>query len=261
LTIIRWSSTTDSDLESEGLETWIFRPEQQGNMTKNSLTLAVAFAALANLSAKAQNVVAYDNTTGYQGTVTSRGNTEIGDEINLTTGASTLTDFQFEYNYTGPVAGNPAATGVLRLYAKDGGGGTTPGTLLFESAPFTLQTGFNQGAVNNLSVAVPGTLIWTVDFDGIVGTGDSAGLLFYNGVGVGGGPGESFDDHWEFTGTTQIPAPHWALVDNGPTPDVGGAPPIDNFGARVTVVPEPSTIALAIGGAALLGFAARRRKA
>src|SRR5258706_16105471 len=100
---------------------------QQGHMTKNSLTLAVAFAALASLSAKAQGIIAYDNTTGYQDTVTSRGNLEIGDEINLTTGASTLTDFQFEYDYTG--AGG--AGGILRFYAKDAAGGLKPGTLLF----------------------------------------------------------------------------------------------------------------------------------
>jgi hypothetical protein len=221
-------------------------------MTKTSLTLAVAFTAIASLSAKAQ-VVAYDNTTGYQGEVTSRGNTEIGDEINLSTGPAAVTDFQFEYNYTGPVSGNPDATGILRFYAKDGNGGLTPGTLLFQSSPFTLQTGFHQGAVNGLSLDMPGTFIWTVDFDGIAGTGDNAGLLFYNGVGVGGGPGQSFDDHWEFTGTTEIPTPHWVLADNDAV--------IDNFGARVTVVPEPTTVGLLIGGAAVLGLAARRRKA
>jgi hypothetical protein len=240
----------------------VFGPELQGNMTKNSLTLAVAFAALASLSAKAQ-IIAYDNSSTAQTDpntgailVTSRGNVEVGDEINLSTGASTLTDFQFEYNYTGPVAGNPDATGVLRFYAKDGNGGGTPGTLLFESAPFTLQAGFHQGSVHNLSLAVPGTMIWTVDFDGIVGTGDNAGLLFYDPPTVG----SSFDDHWEFTGTTDNPVPHWVLADNGPTP-LGGSPPVDNFGALVTVVPEPTTVGLLIGGAALLGIAARRRKA
>jgi hypothetical protein len=244
------------DLESEGREIWIFGPEQQGHMTKNSLTLAVAFAALANLSAKAQ-IIAYDNTTAPQNSVTARGNVEVGDEINLTTGAATLTDFQFEYNYTGPVDGNPAATGILRFYAKDGDAGALqdvlPGTLLFESAPFTLLDGFHQGAVNGLSLSVPGTFIWTVDFDGIVGTGDNAGLLFYNGVGVGGGPGQSFDDHWEFVGEVSNPTPHWVLTD---TPGL-----IDNFGARVTVVPEPTTIGLLLGGAAVLGLAVRRRKA
>lgn len=225
-----------------------FRPKQQGNMTKNSLTLAVAFAALASLSAKAQ-FIAYDNSSTYEGSVTSRGNVEVGDEINLSGGAATLTDFQFEYNYTGPVAGNPDATGVLRFYAKDGNGGLTPGTLLFESAPFTLQAGFHQGAINGQSIAVPGTLIWSVAFNGIAGTGDNAGLLFYDPPTAG----SSFDDHWEFTGEVNNPTPHWVLTDN---PGL-----IDNFGARVTVVPEPTTVGLLIGGATLLGIAARRRKA
>jgi hypothetical protein len=247
------------DLESEGREIWIFGPEQQGNMTKNSLTLAVAFAALASLSAKAQ-LIAYDNSSNYEDRVTGRGNVEIGDEINLSTGAATLTDFQFEYNYTGPVAGNPDGTGVLRFYAKDapnpaGTPNSQPGTLLFESAPFTLQAGFHQGAVNGLSLAVPGTFIWTVAFNGIVGTGDNAGLLFYDPPTTG----SSFDDHWEFTGTTDNPTPHWALTDN--LDIVNGKELVDNFGALVTVVPEPTTVGLLIGGAALLGIAARRRKA
>lgn len=214
-------------------------------MTKKCLTLAVATAALASLSAKAQ-VIAYDNSTGYQNTVTDRGNIELGDEINLTTGASTLTDFAFEYNYSG----GDGATGVLRLWDK---AGNLPGTLLFQSSSFALQSGFHTASVNGLSLAVPGTLVWTVDFDGI-GTGETAGLLFYNGVGVGSGPGQSFDDYWENLGT--VAAPNWALSE---TPASAGL--IDNFGARVTVVPEPTTVGLLIGGAAVLGLAARRRKA
>src|SRR5688572_3518029 len=109
----------------------------------NRLTLAVALAALAPLSATAQGIIAYDNTTGYQGVVTSRGNIEIGDEINLNTGPATITDFQFEYNYTGV---SPLATGTLRIYANDGpvlpnSTINTPGTILFQSSPFTLQNG------------------------------------------------------------------------------------------------------------------------
>jgi hypothetical protein len=215
-------------------------------MTKKSLTLAMAFAAIASLSAKAQGTVAYDNTTGYENLVTARGNIELGDEINLTTGPSTLTDFSFEYNYSG--AGG--ATGILRMYAKDGGSGLAPGTLLFQSDPFSLQTGFHSGSVNNLSLAVPGTLIWTVQFSGLTGT--EAGLLFYNGVTVGSGPGQSLDDYWENQGTTAVP--NWVIADTG-----GGV--IDNFGAQATVVPEPTTIGLLVGGAAVLGMAVRRRKA
>jgi hypothetical protein len=217
-------------------------------MTNKSLTLAVAVAALASLSAKAQ-IIAYDNTTGYLDTVTARGNAELGDEIHLTTGPTTLTRFQFEYNYSPGFLGD-TATGILRLWAKDADGGFRPGTLLLQSTPFTLVPGFNQGDVNGLSLDVPGTLIWTVDFDGITGT-ESAGLLFYGGVGVGSGPGQSQDDHWENQGTVAVP--DWALMITDGI--------VDNFGARVTVVPEPTTVGLLVGGAALLGFAARRRKA
>jgi hypothetical protein len=229
-------------------ETMFSVQETEGHMRKNSLTLAVAFAALASLSAKAQGTFAYDNTTGYENLVTSQGPVEIGDEINLNTGPATLTDFQFEYNYNG--AGSP--TGVLRMYDKAANG--TPGTLLFQSSAFPVQNGFHQGMVNNLSLSVPGTLVWTVQFSGL-GAGENAGLLFYNGVPLTG-PGSSFDDHWEFTTETGNAVPHWVLMD---TP--GGV--IDNFGARVTTtaVPEPTTIGLLIGGAALIGAAARRRKA
>jgi hypothetical protein len=96
-------------------------------MTNKSLTLAVATAALASLSATAQ-IIAYDNTTGYQGQFSNRGNIEVGDEITLSTGAATLTDFSFEYNYNG--GGDGAATGVLRLWNKSG---NLPGSLLFQS--------------------------------------------------------------------------------------------------------------------------------
>src|SRR5204863_601094 len=115
------------------------------------------------------------------------------------------------------------------------------GNLLLQSDPFNLQNGFHQGLLTGLSVSVPGTFIWTVDFDGVTGA-DNAGLLFYNGVTVGGGPGQSFDDHWENTGTVALP--NWVLMDQ--------ATVIDNFGARVTVVPEPGTIALLAGGAAVM---------
>ena len=223
-------------------------PKQQGHMTRtNSLTLAVAFAALASLSAKAQSLIAYDNTTSYQNMVSSRGAIEIGDEINLIGGANTITSFAFEYNFTGTGA---APTAFFRIWDKTGAGGLAPGNLLLQSAQFTLEAGFHTVTLDNLSLAVPGTIIWTVDFDGAFPGSDNAGLLFYNGVGVGGGPGQSFDDHWENLGT--VAAPNWVLADN--------AGVIDNFGARVTVVPEPGTIALFVGGAAVLGLAARRRK-
>src|SRR4051812_167420 len=101
-------------------------------MTKsNSLTLAVAVATLAGFTTKAD--VVYDNTTNYQNTRTSKGNLELGDEINLTSGATTVTEFRFEYAYTGT---SPSAQGIVRFYAKDAASGLKPGTVLLETAPF-----------------------------------------------------------------------------------------------------------------------------
>src|SRR5688500_10970072 len=204
-------------------------------MIKHKEIFAI-IAILTVASANGQGIIAYDNTTGYQGIVTSQRNVEIGDEINLITRASIITDFQFEYHYTGFTPAN----GTLRIYANDGpllpgSSIAQTGTLLLQSDPFSLQNGFHQGAVSGLSLNVPGRITWTIDFDGIL-TVDNAGLLFYNGVLQGSGPGQSNDDHWENLGTVGVP--NWVLMNN----TLNGV--VDNFGARVTVVPEPSLLAL-----------------
>jgi hypothetical protein len=68
---------------------------------------------------------------------------------------------------------------------------------------------------------------------------------------VGDGPGESADDHWEFNTTTGA----WTLYDYALGTDF-----VDNFAARVTVVPEPGTVALMVAGGVAALAAARRRK-
>jgi len=208
----------------------------------NGWKITVLVGAMAAIPLRAQ-VVAYDNTSNFQ-TVSTRGNIEIGDEINLTTGATTITEFSFEYSFTG----TSPATGLLRVWDKTGSGGLIPGNMLYQSAPFPLQSGFHSVSETGLSVPVPGTLVWTVDFDGVTGS-DNAGLLFYNGVGVGGGPGQSFDNHWENLGT--VLAPNWTLANNSGV--------IDNFGARVTVVPESNFTAFLVA-CGLVAFAALRVK-
>jgi hypothetical protein len=227
---------------------------------KNSLTLAMAVAALASLSAKA-DIIAYDNSTNFENLFTDRGNLQLGDEVYLSNGADvTMTDFKFEYTYQ-PAAGHSGATGTVRFYSIVAG---APGPQIGPtSATFTL-TSPNPDAshsidIPNLSVLVPtGALVWTVDFAGLQ-AGDHAGLRFYNGVGVGGAAGQSFDDHWENLGT--VAAPTWARANNTDLIPGGSGQVIDNFGAIVTIVPEPGTIGLLVAGGALLGLASRRRKA
>jgi len=224
-------------------------------MTKStSLTLAVAVATLTGLSAHAQSFIAYDNTTNFEGTKTSLGGTEVGDEINLTVpGGSTITQFQFEYFFNGTAG---AAGGIVRMYAKDftgnlqPGGNLKPGTVLFESQPFSLDNGFNTATIPDISVTVPANqkIIFTVAFTGVDGT-ENPGLLMYNGVGTDPDlPGQSGDFYWARNGLD------WVQLDSN-DPSI-----IDNLSARVIATPEPTTVALAVAGAAMLGMAARRRK-
>jgi hypothetical protein len=236
---------------------------RQGHMRKtNGLLFAAALAATAG-SAKAQ-VIGYDNSATYQGQYSNRGNVEVGDEIRLNTGGpSVVTRFDFEYNFSGPngsaVPAGGSATGILRFWDNTGitvENRVAPGNLLFESSPFTITANANPAIVShhafvdNISVLVTETFYFSVDFNG-VDAGEEAGLMFYSGAGVGSGPGQSLDESWENRGSGSTA--QWVLVN---TPGV-----FDNFGARVTVVPEPGTIALGIAGAAVLGLAARRRKA
>jgi hypothetical protein len=212
---------------------------------RNCVLFSIGTALLAAAPAKAQTF-AFDNTSNYQNLTSDRGTIEIGDEVNLTTGPATMTEFVFEYLYTGTDTGS--ATVQVRFYDKTGNAGTTPGNVLFQTVPFTIQSGFNAVNITGMSVPVPGRLIWTADFEGLSGPQPNAGLLFYNGVSVGDGPGQSRDDHWENLGTPI--APNWALINT--------AGVVDNFGARITVIPEHGTSAV-VAGLALAGFAAIRR--
>lgn len=207
------------------------------------------------LSTTAQTVV-YDNTANNLHAIHSTGE-EYGDQIVLAGDSTLRTATAFELIYYSNY--NLAQGGVVRLYANDGplvGGYSSPGELLYQSAAFDIQKSDSSDPNNvvgrtlsinlaNTGLVVPDKLTWTVSFSGTSSGANEAGVLVYDPPTVGSA-GELF---WKRNG------PIWALTDLGN--NVNG-----NFAAKLTAIPEPSTVALgsmaAIGWLALAGY--RRSK-
>lgn len=224
------------------------------NKSPSSLSVVVGvFAAVAlNATSMAQSFVGYENSdnTKQLGQISLA--KEFGDQITFNVpGGVEVTQFSFEYY--GTLTPADTKTAVLKLYALDGApsansfGRPTPGTVLFNSTSIgtiQLDSGFNTVTIDGINtVGTPSnTIAWTISFNGL-SAGEEAGLLIYGGPSIG----SSFNDFWTNDGGT------WSLnqLDNGNIPV--------NFAAKATIIPEPSTVALAlVGAAALLGL--RRRQ-
>ena len=173
---------------------------------------------------------------------------ESGDQITLAGTERTLSQFTFEYFFSGATASTQ--TWTLRLYANDG---TTnsPGTELFASPPRPVTlgaNGFNSETIgfplsSNL-ITLPDTFTWTVQFSNL-GAGEDAGLRLFGPPTVG----SSFNDFWQKDATGA-----WSLMQ------VGGVA-FSDFAARVSAVPEPGVLVLGGLGALLLAGFRRFRKA
>ena len=173
--------------------------------------------------------------------------------------SATATNFSFEiYSTNASFAGSVQMQ--VFLYANNGAltnGYNMPGTVLYNSGLFTLQTpqlfagGLNVGTVffdlSSTPISLPNnnfTLAAVVT--GMTGL-DAVGMELFNPATTG----LNYDDYW-----LQNTSGSWALMTNsaGPT----------DFGARFngTGVPEPSTLGLSVVGASLLigSFWLRRRQ-
>jgi len=215
-------------------------------ITKAQLSKSIAaLSASLLLGTTAFASVVYDNSdpaSSLNRSYSPGNNIEFGDQVFLSGADRRITDFSFDYFLGANASGNE--TGELFFYSNDGGiTGSEPGTVLYQSGSFSLGTGFQRIAAQALAVNVPNTFTWSVAFNGL-DLGEQAGLLVFDPPTTGA----SFDDFWvKNTGGA------WSTftIDNGAT--------AGNFSARITAVPEPSTVALAvIGGLAL--FAARFRR-
>ena len=171
----------------------------------------------------------------------------------MAAGNRTIDSFRFEYFLSANANGNETA--VLTLYANDGPtitrtvDGTTfdvqaPQTVLYTSPILTLGTGYQTAEASGfVPFDVPNTFTWTVKLSGIEAT-EVAGLLVYNPPTVG----SSFTDFWQNNSGTW----NTYLLDNGVAA---------NFAARVTAVPEPTTLALAlVAGLGWVGYLGMKRR-
>ncbi len=135
------------------------------------------------------------------------GTTEVGDEIILSGPAEQLRQFAFEFwgigTNNGGFKGDVQAR--VRFYRNDGplaaAGYASPGTVLFDSGTFPIPAtpravvlfeDFQIEAVVPLTLPLPGSFTWTVQFSGLA-AGDSAGLDLFSPPTVG----DNYTDYWE----------------------------------------------------------------
>ena len=177
-------------------------------------SLAVAVFTL--LAAPARGAIVYENATTFEG-LFNDSKLETGDEVTLAGSERLVTEFSFEYYGNFSITGDERAR--VRFYRMDGAPGdnpfATPGTLLYESAPFSISTGYGTVTIEDIAVFLPSnSFTFSVEFTGI-GSTESVGLLYYDPPTVG-----SSDSYfWEKENGV------WSAVA---TDDAG-----NNFGAQV----------------------------
>jgi hypothetical protein len=214
-------------------------------------SLAVLSALLPFCSSGLAGIV-YDNSLTDLNRTYGTNGVEFGDEVTLApdTTDRLVNDFKFEYYLSGNANGNEQLQ--LVLHANDGPlvsrtvNGTTitaasPGTVLYTSPFLQLSTGFQTAEASQFETLVPDTFTWTVTFTGI-DAGEIAGLRIYDPPTIG----SSFADFWQKSNGT------W----NTYLLDVPA-----NFAARVSAVPEPTTIAYALlAGLTCIGYLGYKRR-
>lgn len=193
--------------------------------------------------------------TGYLGFGTSTANghqgLEFGDEVVMPTAGYLYTGMTLDYFAA-------AAGGTINVNIYDNAGGTPvsgvsrPNTLLYSGINIPILEGNQRVTIGygGGQVVLPERFTYTVSFNGNTG----AGLLVGGNTATAGRPhenvGNSAADYWQRTGTG---ADDWAL--NQITGNHG------NFSVAITAnVPEPTTVALGVLGAAVLVGASLRRR-
>lgn len=212
--------------------------------------LSVGAVALLCQNAQSQSLV-YNDTSTYSGDNFNfdsgvAGTVSAGNEIVLAAANDVITQFQVQIDFTG--TGTPTGTVDVQFANNNGAtynGYATPGSILWDSGSSALGS-FSSAAGEVLtytvpSVTVPKDFTFVVNFNGLTST-EIAGLSIFGNTTVG----QNYNDAWVNTGAG------WVLQK------ATGSDPALQFGATLTAIPEPSTIALGVMGAC--AFLARRRK-
>jgi hypothetical protein len=213
--------------------------------------LSVGAVALLCQNAQSQSLV-YSDTASYTGDNYNfdsgvAGTVSAGNEIVLAAANDVITQFSVQVDFTG--TGTPSGTVDVQFVNNNGtplfNGFSPPGSVIWDSGSSALGS-FSSAAGEVLtytvpSVTVPKDFTFVVNFNGLTST-EVAGLSIYGNATVG----DNYNDAWVNTGTG------WTLQKGG------GTVPAPQFGATLTAIPEPSTIALGVMGAC--AFLARRRK-
>jgi len=232
-------------------------------MIQRSILAAAAALALATSSAFAGTIFSTTGTgTEFYGVGTSISNGhrgyEYGDQITLPSEGYSFTGLTFDY-YSASLGGSMN----LSIYANDGAvisGAASPGTKLLSIPNIGISSGVNtatfdysQYVAQYGQLKLPKNFTVTVSFSGATSAADK-GLLLGGAVSTAGQPhlnvGVSGNDFWQKTGPG---SGDWALRQLSSTTPA-------NFKMNITAnVPEPTTVALGVVGAAFVGAAALRR--
>ena len=211
------------------------------NRSLRHLLAAVILSSLPVCTA----AIVYDNSSNDLNFDLDPGTSEVGDEIFLDGTARWLSEFTFEYwgSADDPLAFAGSVEARIRFYLNDGPaypdveGAFLPSTVIWDTGTFAITpteratltfTDFVVGTTVPLTGLLPDSLTWTVQFSGF-GENDAAGVTIYSPPTVG----NNFDDYWVNDGVA------WTLQTNIIAMD---------FAARLSAVPEPSTLLLALLG-------------
>ena len=233
-------------------------------MIQRSIIAAAAALALATSSAFAGTIYSAEGTgTAFYGVGTAIANGhrgyEFGDQIALPSEGYSFTGLTFDY-YSASLGGSMN----LNIYANDGAvisGAASPGTKLLSIPGIGISSGVNTATFDYApyvaqygALKLPKNFTVTVSFSGATAAADK-GLLIGGIESTVGQPhlnvGQSGNEFWQKTGPG---GSDWALRK------LDTAQGEANFKMSVTAnVPEPTTVALGVVGAAFLGASALRR--